>query len=181
MKTVIRLTWFLSAGFALMLTACGDDAPTPAAHEEGHGPAAAPEFERGPHRGRMLRKDGFALEVTIFETGVPPQFHLYAYANDKLLAPAEVKVTIVLHRLGDITDSFSFAPEGDHLVGSGTVVEPHSFDVAVTAEHDGRNYRWSYESYEGRTTIPAAIAEAAGVMVAQVGPAVIHDELSLMG
>ncbi len=181
MKTVTRLTWFFGACVALMLTACGGDAPAPTADEGGHGPAAAPEFERGPHRGRMLRKEGFALEVTIFETGAPPQFHLYAYANDKPLAPAEVKVTIVLHRLGDITDSFSFAPEGDHLVGSGTVVEPHSFDVAVTAEHGGRNYRWSYESYEGRTTIPTAIAESAGVTVAQAGPAVIHDELSLMG
>lgn len=182
MNTVTnRLTWCLAACAALLLTACGGDAPAPAAQEAGHGPAAAPEFERGPHRGRMLRKEGFAIEVTIFETGVPPQFHLYAYANDKPLAPAEVEATIVLHRLGDITDNFTFAPEGDHLVGSGTVIEPHSFDVAVTAKHAGRNYRWTYESYEGRTTIPAAIAEAAGVTMAEAGPAVIRDELALMG
>ncbi len=176
-----RLTWITIAGFALMLSACGGDAPAPAEHEDDHGPAAAAEFERGPHRGRMLRKDNFALEVTIFETGVPPQFRLYAYANDKPLAPAEVQATMVLNRLGKIVDNFRFTAEGDHLVGSGTVVEPHSFDVVVTAKHGARDYRWTYDSYEGRTTMPRAIAESAGVTIAQAGPAVIRNDLSLMG
>ncbi len=177
----LRLTGFLGGCIVLLLAACGGDAPAPAAAEGDHGPAAAPEFERGPHRGRMLRKDDFAIEVTIFETGVPPQFRLYAYTNDKPLAPAAVQATIVLNRLGNITDPFEFTPEGDHLAGSGTVVEPHSFDVVVTAQHGGRKYRWSYESYEGRTTIPTAIAEASGVTMALAGPALIRDELALMG
>ncbi len=176
-----RLTWITIAGFALMLSACGRDAPAPAENEGGHGPAAAAEFERGPHRGRMLRKENFALEITIFETGVPPQFRLYAYANDKPLAPAEVQATMVLNRLGKIVDNFRFTAEGDYLVGNGTVVEPHSFDVVVTAKHGTRDYRWTYDSYEGRTTMPRAIAESAGITIAQAGPAVIRNDLSLMG
>lgn len=176
-----RITWLIGGCIVLLLAACGGDVPAPTAAEGGHGPAAAPEFERGPHRGRMLRTNDFAIEVTIFETGVPPQFRLYAYANDKPLAPASVQASIVLNRLGNITDPFEFTPEGDHLTGNATVVEPHSFDVVVTAEHAGRKYRWSYESYEGRTTIPTAVAEASGVTIAQAGPAVIRDELSLMG
>ena len=31
------------------------------------------EPEKGPHRGRMLRQGDFALELSIFETGVPPE------------------------------------------------------------------------------------------------------------
>jgi cobalt-zinc-cadmium efflux system membrane fusion protein len=86
-----------------------------------------------------------------------------------------------LSRLGGKVDRFSFHADGDHLVGDGTVVEPHSFDVAVSAKHDGRDHRWTYQSYEGRTTMPAAVAEEAGITVETAGPAVITDSTRLMG
>jgi len=57
-------------------------------------------FPRGPHRGRLLSKDDFALEVTIYETGVPPQFRVYAYRNDKPVSPEQVQLDITLHRFG---------------------------------------------------------------------------------
>jgi cobalt-zinc-cadmium efflux system membrane fusion protein len=41
------------------------------------------EMERGPHRGRMLRDGNFALELSIFETGVPPQFRAYLFDHEK--------------------------------------------------------------------------------------------------
>lgn len=153
----------------------------PEGPEEGTHGASAAEFERGPHRGRLLRKGDFALEITIFETGVPPEFHLYAYQAGKPVPPQSVSATVELTRLGGKVDRFTFTPQADYLLGSGTVVEPHSFDVAVVARHAGREHRWRYASYEGRTTIPAAIAEAAGVKTAVAGPAVIHDVLPLMG
>lgn len=164
-----------------LLAACGRQAaPAPEAGEHG---AAAPaaEFERGPHRGRMLRDGDFALEVTIFETNVPPQFRLYAYQNDKPLKPGEVIPTIELKRLDGEVNRFSFTPENDYLTGSGTVIEPHSFDVKVTAQHAGKNHAWTYASYEGRTTIPAAAAQDAGVKVEPAGPAVIRETVQLMG
>ena len=169
----------LALCFTGLLASCGDSGPMPDEHAAAH--ATDAEFERGPHRGRMLRQDGFAIEVTIFETGVPPQFRLYAYVDAKPLSPAEVDASITLGRLGGSEDRFDFNPEGDFLVGSGTVVEPHSFDVAVSATHAGRTYRWSYESYEGRTTIPASIAASAGLTTERAGPAVIHQDLPLMG
>lgn len=175
MKSLMMLVLLL----ALTLAACGDKSPAVAT--DGHGAAAAAEFERGPHRGRMLRTGDFALEVTIFETGVPPQFRLFAYSAEKLLPAGEVQANIELSRLDGAVDRFSFGVEGDHLVGSSNVVEPHSFDVVVTAQHNGRSYRWSYASYEGRTRMPATIAEAAGVRTAVAGPAEIHDRVHLMG
>lgn len=143
--------------------------------------AATDEYQRGPHRGRLLGDGGFGLEVTIFETNVPPHFRLYAYQDGKPLAPAEVQATIQLTRVDGQVDTFTFLPENDYLIGSGEVVEPHSFDVEVTARRGGATHRWRYASYEGRTTIAAAVAEASGVETAVAGPAVVRNTLRLMG
>ena len=166
---------------ALLLGACGANEHAHKGDPAGNNGAAAADFERGPHRGRMLRDGDFALEVTIFETGVPPQFHLYAYRNDAALPAQDVSATIELSRLGGKVDRFEFSAEGGHLVGNGTVVEPHSFDVTVTARHGDREHRWTYESHEGRTSMPAAVAEAAGVTIETAGPAAIRNDTRLMG
>ena len=172
------LALLLSA--VLLLGACGG-ADHSHDGQDGHGEAAAADFERGPHRGRLLRDGDFALEVTIFETGVPPQFHLYAYRNNEPVPATDVSATVELSRLGGKVDRFEFRPEGDHMVGDGTVVEPHSFDVTVTARHGDRDHRWTYQSYEGRTTMPAAVAEAAGVTIETARSAVIRNNTRLMG
>jgi len=179
MNTFARLRGvFLSLCLPLLLLSCGDRPPA----GDAHGAAADTEaFERGPHRGRLLRNGDFSLEVTIFETGVPPQFRLYAYQKDAPLPASAVTATITLGRLGGATDTFAFSPEGDYLVGDGTVLEPHSFDVTVKARHEGRDITWSYPSYEGRTSIAPAIARAAGMSTAQAGPVVIHQSLALAG
>ena len=163
---------------ALPLAACGKETPTEA------GPAseaAEADYERGPHNGRMLRDGDFALEVTIFEDGVPPEYRIYAYRNDKPVPPGEVALTVTLKRLDGEVNPFRFTAEGDYLRGNGTVIEPHSFDVVVVAREGGRVHRWQYESYEGRVTIPDAAARAAGIEVEPVGPAQIGETLELVG
>ena len=78
--------------FLFGLTACGNrtsDEPSAAAHE-----SAPAGLERGPHNGRLLRDGSFAVEVTVYETGVPPQFRLYAYQNDKPLPPQAVQASV---------------------------------------------------------------------------------------
>jgi len=160
------------------LAGCGE--PTPP--EPPHGEAAANgEYERGPHRGRMLRDGDLAIEMTIFEDGVPPEFHIYAYKADKPLPPSEVQLQVTLGRLGGEATTFAFAPVDDYLKGDGVVVEPHSFDVAVTATHAGKQHQWTYASYEGRTTIAQAQADEAGVKVEPAGPAKIDDIVTLSG
>ena len=42
------------------------------------------EPEKDPHRGRMLRDGDFALELSIFETGVPPEFRVWLTKEDNL-------------------------------------------------------------------------------------------------
>lgn len=163
---------------SLVLAACG---PNSDRVDRGVDGQANEDYERGPNNGRLLRDGDFALEVTIFETNAPPHYRLYAYRSDSLIPPTEVVATIELSRLDGEVNRFTFTPENTYLAGSGEVTEPHSFDVVVTAEHAGKRSTWSYDSYEGRVTIPAAIAEDAGIRVEQAGPASIRDIVRLTG
>lgn len=153
----------------------------PANAQEEKEAAAAGEYERGPNNGRMLRKDDFALEMTIFEDGVPPEYHVYAYKDDKPLPPQDVKLTVKLYRLDGEVNTFNFAPAEDYLGGDGVVTEPHSFDVEVTAAHNGKSYQWKYDSYEGRVQISDEAAKASGVEIEKAGPATIKDNHVLSG
>jgi membrane fusion protein, heavy metal efflux system len=162
----------------LAVGACGKTEPPKAEGEHG---ARAAEFERGPHRGRLLRDGDFALELQIFEDGVPPEYHVYLFRDDKPLPPDAATVTVELSRLGGKVDRFTFAPKGDYLLGGGTVVEPHSFSVVVTASEGGKEHRWAFDSFEGRTSIAASIADQAGIKTETAGPATIADTLTLNG
>lgn len=139
------------------------------------------DFPRGPHNGRLLEQDGFAVEITIFETGVPPEFRVYAYSQGSALDPSGVDLSMQLVRTGNVTDDFDFAPHADFLRGNGVVAEPHSFDVVVMAEYQGNSYRWSYASYEGRTRIPDSFAREAGIETEIAGPVTIVESLPLSG
>ncbi len=176
----IRLKAVLLGIAVLALAACGGEDKE--GHEHGEGEAhAEAEIERGPHGGRLLRDGPFALEVTIFEAGVPPQYRLYAFNGDKTLAPSAVAARVVLTRLGGSVDTFSFRPQQDYLAGDGVVAEPHSFDVRVSADHAGKRHTWTYESYEGRTTIASAAAAQAGIKTEKAGPATIATTVEVLG
>jgi cobalt-zinc-cadmium efflux system membrane fusion protein len=141
----------------------------------------ADSYPRGPHGGRLLEDGEFALEIAIYEAGVPPEFHAWATQDGREVPPEDVSLRVELHRLGGEVDRISFAPVGGYLRGNETVAEPHSFDVEVGASHAGREHRWSYESYEGRTTIADAIAHESGIATAIAGPGRITDTLTLYG
>jgi cobalt-zinc-cadmium efflux system membrane fusion protein len=175
-----KMTMFVAAAASsLMAGSCGEK---PSSAEGGAEAAlASGEYERGPHRGRMLRDGAFAVEITIFEDGVDPEFHVYAYENDKPLPPNEVQLAVELLRLGNKVDKFAFAQREDYLLGNGVVTEPHSFHVKVTATRAGKTSEWTYDSFEGRTTIAREQAEAAGVKVEPAGPASIDQIVALTG
>tara|TARA_R110002096_G_scaffold8045_3_gene34107 strand:+ start:65692 stop:66948 length:1257 start_codon:yes stop_codon:yes gene_type:complete len=146
-----------------------------------HEASMAEEFARGPHRGRLLSNGDFAIEITIFEKGVPPEFHIYAYEQGNAINPANVALSIQLSRLGGDVDDFVFTPQADYLRGDGVVTEPHSFDVSINAEYQGKNYQWSYENHEGRTQISKNIAEVSEIKTEIAKPNIITDYLFLNG
>lgn len=178
-----RNQFIAAAAFAGLFTiaGCGQSSSALDAHGHGHEAEVADEYARGPHNGRLLEDGDFAVEMTIFETGVPPQFRIYPYRNGEPANPSSVDLTVRLHRLGDIVDEFSFTPRQDYLMGDGVVIEPHSFEVEVVARQGGKTSSWRYESFEGRTTIPDDVAAEAGVAVDEAGPASIRDVITVSG
>lgn len=165
----------------LVLAACGGSDRAESEHEHAHSDIEAAEPIKGPHRGRLLRDGDFTAEVAIFETGVPPEFHVYVTKAGKPADLAAVKLSIELTRLGGAVTRFAFAPENDYLRSDASVVEPHSFDVKVTAEYAGAKHVWSYASYEGRTTIAPDMAAAAAIKTGVAGPGALRETLALYG
>lgn len=139
------------------------------------------EEQRGPNGGRLLKDGKFAVEITIFEAGRPPQFRVFPYNDGKPVPPSEVDLEIELGRLGGKVDRFAFAPEENYLAGDGVVSEPHSFDVTVRAKYQGVQHEWSFPSYEGRTKISAEAAREAGITTEKTGSAVLNRTIDVLG
>lgn len=165
---------------ALVLTGCGDGETSKRA-AEGKQKAADADYERGPHRGRLLRSGDFSVEITIFEEGTDPEFRVFSFWQNKPVDPRQVQLAMKLTRLGGRVDQFKFEPKAEFLLGNGVVREPHSFDVEVSATYKDKSYSWTYASYEGRTTINPEAAEAAGVKAEPAGPAEINEVIDLPG
>jgi len=167
-------------GLMLSLAGCGNQQDS--GSDDSHGTTAQEQdFERGPHNGRLLRDGDFSLEITIFETGVPPEFRVYLFESGQPIAPNSVELSIDLARLGDHVDPFNFVAQNDFLRGDAVVLEPHSFDVSVSARHSSGQYQWNYESYEGRTQIEPEIASAMGIEVEQATSGLVRETIELQG
>jgi membrane fusion protein, heavy metal efflux system len=180
MKHFIKFIALSSALIAL--SACGrSDHADEERHRDEHGEHEETEAARGPHGGRLLAEGSFVVELAIFEAGVPPEFRAWVTRDGKPVNPSEVELQVQLGRLGGVTDTIQFAPRGDFLRGDREVYEPHSFDVQVTARQGGQTHAWKYESYEGRTVIPADVAKSAGVETAIAGAGTLRETFLLYG
>ena len=139
------------------------------------------EIAKGPHGGRMLTDGDFALELTIFETGVPPEYRVWATRNNQLISPDQVQLQINLIRLGNKVDSIKFKPQGDFLRGDTEIYEPHSFIVSVEAKYDGNTFTWQYDNFEGRTTILPEIAKIFALETNIAGSETMEENITLYG
>lgn len=177
-KTFMAVAIIAAIAVALAALILGTGGASPDAVED----ETAAAYPRGPHGGRLLSDDGLQVEVTIYETGVPPVFKVYPLgAAGQPLPPSEVTLRIELHRLGGRIDRFAFAPEADYLLGAGVVEEPHSFDVKVFAEYKGRRHEWRYSQVEGKVMLGEAQLRTAGVTIETAGPRTIITSFELPG
>ncbi|GAC20676.1 efflux RND transporter periplasmic adaptor subunit [Paraglaciecola arctica] len=152
-----------------------------AALAESSAVAEEPEPEKGPNNGRMLRDGDFAVELSIFETGVPPEFRVWVTQDEKSVAPQKVQLNIKLTRLGKRIDDINFRAEGDYLRGDTVIYEPHSFVVSVSARHQGKPYTWQYDNFEGRTLIQDKVAKAMEIDTEIVSAASLHKTIKVYG
>jgi len=178
MKTISVL--FIST----CITVTGCNGSTPKHSHDGHGGEAEEKHEtvrKGPNGGRLLEDGTASIEVRIFEAGIPPEFRVWAYENDKPLDPSGVELKAVLGRFGGKKQDIGFEVVNGYLRGTSTVYEPHSFKADWGLKSGGKTYRFSYEQLEGRTSIPSAIAEQAGIRTHRSGPAELRERLTLRG
>lgn len=140
---------------------------------------------KGPHGGRLLISGDFSLELSIFETGVPPEFRAWASLKGHRLAPTEVELNITLTRLssheGGKVDEIKFKPHGDAMRGDRVIYEPHSFIVTINATHNGIQYNWIYDNFEGRTKIETAVAKALEIKTEIAGAVVLQETVNVFG
>ena len=176
MKTTTHLLLLCLA--AVLLGACGNDAADSGATEHG---APAVDYERGQHGGRLLTDGTFVLELSIFETGIPPEFRAWATTGGEAVDPKQVDLSIRLTRHGGRIDEIGFAPEDDFLRGDTVVYEPHSFVVSIEVRVNGAVHRWEYDNFEGRTQIGAEIADAFGLETEIAGPVTIKETIDVYG
>ncbi len=167
----------LALAAAILRTAPGGNAAAEGAEAPG-----LLEYPRGPHGARLLSDDGLQLEMTIYETGVPPQFRVYPFdAAQKPVPPRDVDLTIELHRLGGRVDRITFTPEADYLRGNEVIEEPHSFDVRISATRGGRQHAWSYSQIEGKVQLGPDQVKSAGIVINTVGPRRMQTMVELPG
>lgn len=139
------------------------------------------EPEKGPNNGRMLRDGNFAIELSIFETGVPPEFRVWATADGKAIEPSKIDLNVKLTRLGDGIDDINFYQEGEYLRGDMVIYEPHSFMVSLSAKYQGKTFSWQYDNFEGRTKIADDVAKAMEITTDFVGPSTFHETVEVYG
>ena len=180
-RTIVIVGAIVGIGLALTALILRTE-PSRTATIEGAAEAGPLDYPRGPHGARLLSDGPLQLEVTIYETGVPPQFRVYPFdAELKPLPPKDVTLTIELHRLGGRVDRINFRPEADYLRGDAVVEEPHSFDVKVAAQRGGRQHNWSYSQVEGKVKLGPDQIESAGITINTVGPREMVTTLDLPG
>ena len=139
------------------------------------------ESAEGPHHGRLLQADDFALEITIYEQGVPPEMRVYAYQQGELLDPQDINLTVTLNRLGGQQELIDFMPEQDYLLGDTEITEPHSYELEIAASFNGKDYHWHYESFEGRASLTPRIIEASDIQTEIAGPQTLKLTNNLYG
>lgn len=144
--------------------------------------AAVPAYPRGPHGARLLSDGALQLEITIYETGVPPQFRVYPFDADlKPIPPRDVELQIELHRLGGRIDRIRFRPEADYLRGEEVIEEPHSFDVKVVAQYREQRHEWSYAQIEGKVQLGPDQVKSAGIVIDTAASRVMLTTIELPG
>ncbi len=181
MKNILKIfAWAMVP----LLTACnGTHSEHSASHSHTgeHDEVAEVEYEKGPHHGRLFKEGDFVLELAIFETGVPPEFRAWATKKGESLDPGDVNLNIKLSRLGGKIDDINFEAQGDALRGDTVIVEPHSFGVTINATYNGVTHTWQYDSFEGRTKIENAVAEALEIGTSVAGAVVMEETVNVYG
>ena len=86
----------------------------------------------GPHGGRLIAVQGGFVEISVFETNVPPRFHLYFFdERQQAVAAPPGAVEIETLRPDGERQTFTFRLGDGFLESTSEIPEPHDFHVAL--------------------------------------------------
>lgn len=86
------------------------------------------------------------VNLSIFETGVPPCFRISAESKSVLPNVNDIKVTT--ERADKQIQTFTFKNCGDYLKSNEEIPEPHEFMVRLELGHDGHSHAYDVEFVE---------------------------------
>jgi nickel/cobalt exporter len=113
--------------------------------------ADAHEHEHGPHGGTMLDTGHGLLEISVFETDVPPRFRLYFF--DQKLQPVNPhigeQITLETLRPDGVRKKFEFKLCGNYLEATTNLPEPHEFKAKLILTHGGHTHTYETQFTEG--------------------------------
>ncbi|WP_419421599.1 efflux RND transporter periplasmic adaptor subunit (plasmid) [Legionella sp. D16C41] len=138
-------------------------------------------IEKGPQGGRLFKEGDVALELLMFERGMPPRFRVYLYKNGELIKPNAAQLTIQLTRFNDKKEDINFTAIENFLQSNQVIREPHSFDVVIELALQNKRYVWRYATYEGRIKVAAGILKAANIETAIAQSQTIKTKLNVVG
>src|SRR6185436_9299292 len=94
----------------------------------------------GPHGGPLVVTKSGRVELSVFETGVPPRFRLYFFdAHGHEAAPLTDKdVTLETVRDGKKRQVFQFKKRGAYLEATEELPEPHEFHAVLKLKRGGK-------------------------------------------
>jgi len=175
-----KISAFATLALALIVLLSGCAPHAGHDHDHDHDHDHADEVPKGRHGGRLLIEGQYTIEILLDERN-ETRFLVWLYDNDMPVAPARSAVQVVTERLGGERTTFEFESEVNRWRSIAVVEEPHSFDVEVRAQIDGKSVTASYPSYEGRTNVDASSAAAAGIVSASVAAGSLSETIETSG
>ena len=108
------------------------------------------DHDHGPHGGTMIDTGHGWLEVSVFETNVPPRFRLYVYkaSREPFTVPRNVKMALETIRPDGARQVFTFKEQGGFLEATEELPEPHEFAVKLTLSHGGHAHTYETKFVE---------------------------------
>jgi nickel/cobalt exporter len=103
-------------------------------HHHGHGHDDAKRIDTG---------HGGVIDLTVFETGVPPVFRLSFSERGKPYLPDPSEVSIETLRPGGERQVFAFAARDGFLESTTDIPEPHEFDLTLIVSHGNHSHRYA--------------------------------------
>ena len=102
-----------------------------------HEPTEGDDHEHGTHDGPLVDTGHGKIEVSVFETGVPPRFRLYFTdsAGRETTPPAPASVQLSTLRPDETRQAFTFKTGPGYLESNEDIPEPHEFAVRLDLRH----------------------------------------------